>query len=925
MGSHVASARKTIMTRPTTLLGFVSLLLSTAAASAAPYSFSNIMDSTVPGAYFGFRDAALNGNKVAYLATFTQSGFGNIDSIFTSTGGPRTKVVQELTNAPPANGYAIPGLFSSIGRPSISGSTLVFPAHVSGLFQGIEADAIFSPGALAVGTQYFGSYPYQYSYKSVADPRISDDVLAFRASLTSSSVPDSLYTKYGGRIVGVGDTAPPGGTFSAIDADYGSSADKVAFRGTYGTQEGIFTGQSGVPLTTIAKKGDAAPIGGTFQTLLDPAISGNNVAFVGTSASGTGIFTGSGGGLSTVVKTGDVTPDGAAISNVSIPAIGGSVVAFRADYSGGSGIYTKSGGELSKVIQTGDPLFGSTVTSFAFSDLGLDSGGSGYLAFTYGLANGRSGVAMAYTGPAPPTIYRIDGAQIPDSAGLVIVPDVDLSNRNLTLANLAGADLGGADAHSADLTNANLNNAFLGSANLSNANLTGATLVATQLGTANFSGVNLRGANISRVVSVSYCSGNDPFCVPTINSSNGGITPTQLYQTANYQAHDLTDIRLPNNDLTSANLTNQNLTRTEFTGTWLASASFSGATIQGAKFGRYTIIAGCEGKPAIDSCRTATNIIGTGISAAQLALTASYASHDLTGVDFSGNNLSDANLTGQNLAGASFLGADLGNASLSSANISNVNFRSTTLTGANLSGADARGADMTNAVLTGAVLTNLIQPNGHVNGLDLGPGQTLLVRDYDGDPIRDPVLAPIRITVDQHFAMSAGGNLRIEFEGDAWDSTISFAPGIAVARGGTLELTFAPDVNLATQIGRTINLFNWMGVAPTGAFAVSSPYTWNLSGLYTTGDVVLTGVPPLAMGDFNNDGIIDAADYVVWRKTNGTQDAYNVWLTHFGTSLGNGAYASGTTGVFTVPEPAALFLLLLGAAIVPYWRRRIAR
>ena len=30
---------------------------------------------------------------------------------------------------------------------------------------------------------------------------------------------------------------------------------------------------------------------------------------------------------------------------------------------------------------------------------------------------------------------------------------------------------------------------------------------------------------------------------------------------------------------------------------------------------------------------------------------------------------------------------------------------------------------------------------------------------------------------------------------------------------------------------------------PTGAFAVSSPYTWNLSNLYTTGEVTLTAVP----------------------------------------------------------------------------------
>ena len=91
--------------------------------------------------------------------------------------------------------------------------------------------------------------------------------------------------------------------------------------------------------------------------------------------------------------------------------------------------------------------------------------------------------------------------------------------------------------------------------------------------------------------------------------------------------------------------------------------------------------------------------------------------------------------------------------------------------------------------------------------------------------------------------MGPGGTLRMVFEADAWDSTISFAPGIPVTLGGTLELTFADDVNLASQVGRTFDLFDWTGVNPTGAFAVSSPYAWDLSNLYTTGEVTLTAVP----------------------------------------------------------------------------------
>ena len=33
-------------------------------------------------------------------------------------------------------------------------------------------------------------------------------------------------------------------------------------------------------------------------------------------------------------------------------------------------------------------------------------------------------------------------------------------------------------------------------------------------------------------------------------------------------------------------------------------------------------------------------------------------------------------------------------------------------------------------------------------------------------------------------------------------------------------------------------------------------------------------------GDFNDDGRIDAADYVVWRKNGGTPQAYNTWRAH---------------------------------------------
>ncbi|HEX2477602.1 MAG TPA: hypothetical protein VHK01_22790, partial [Lacipirellulaceae bacterium] len=70
-------------------------------------------------------------------------------------------------------------------------------------------------------------------------------------------------------------------------------------------------------------------------------------------------------------------------------------------------------------------------------------------------------------------------------------------------------------------------------------------------------------------------------------------------------------------------------------------------------------------------------------------------------------------------------------------------------------------------------------------------------------------------------------------------------------------------------------------------------------------------------GDYNNDGVVDAADYVVWRKndTNG-QQGYDDWRTNFGSTgagLGSGAAA--------VPEPAAIALALTSMIALGMARR----
>lgn len=59
-------------------------------------------------------------------------------------------------------------------------------------------------------------------------------------------------------------------------------------------------------------------------------------------------------------------------------------------------------------------------------------------------------------------------------------------------------------------------------------------------------------------------------------------------------------------------------------------------------------------------------------------------------------------------------------------------------------------------------------------------------------------------------------------------------------------------------------------------------------------------------GDYNNDGKVDAADYVVWRNNPsafGGTSGYNTWRTHFG------ATASIGSSFAAIPEPSVLFFL----------------
>jgi hypothetical protein len=85
---------------------------------------------------------------------------------------------------------------------------------------------------------------------------------------------------------------------------------------------------------------------------------------------------------------------------------------------------------------------------------------------------------------------------------------------------------------------------------------------------------------------------------------------------------------------------------------------------------------------------------------------------------------------------------------------------------------------------------------------------------------------------------------------------------------------------------------------------------------------------PMLAGDYNDDGIVNAADYTVWRDnlnssvtlpndtTPGsvTQADYNTWASNYGAG-------SASTSV-TIPEPAACVTVMLGSLAMLCRRNR---
>jgi hypothetical protein len=129
-----------------------------------------------------------------------------------------------------------------------------------------------------------------------------------------------------------------------------------------------------------------------------------------------------------------------------------------------------------------------------------------------------------------------------------------------------------------------------------------------------------------------------------------------------------------------------------------------------------------------------------------------------------------------------------------------------------------------------------------------------------------------------------------------------------------------PTTHDLSELGSTSSILLAQGGEVDLGLAWSTAGSQDLTFAYqTTAGTLLPGTVSFGQkaiiglaGDYNSNGIVDAADYVVWRKSNinGPQ-GYADWRANFGKTLA-GSGSSALASAAAVPEPAAWFLAVIG-------------
>jgi hypothetical protein len=186
-------------------------------------------------------------------------------------------------------------------------------------------------------------------------------------------------------------------------------------------------------------------------------------------------------------------------------------------------------------------------------------------------------------------------------------------------------------------------------------------------------------------------------------------------------------------------------------------------------------------------------------------------------------------------------------------------------------------------------------------------------------------------------AITGFDNFSLGIAGDdvAFEASYSGGNGIFVGNGGPLTTIVKTGDALFGQTLTSLNLSRFGLDEVSGNLA----FTYTLNNGVSGVAMAIPVAEPELPGDYNRDGVVDNADYILWRKTFGSPVAYGegadgningmidngdygVWETNFG---GTTAGSGGSTNFGNVPEPSGGLPITIGLFVAGFASRRALR
>jgi hypothetical protein len=250
----------------------------------------------------------------------------------------------------------------------------------------------------------------------------------------------------------------------------------------------------------------------------------------------------------------------------------------------------------------------------------------------------------------------------------------------------------------------------------------------------------------------------------------------------------------------------------------------------------------------------------------------------------------------------------------------------------------------------GAVAWNAVQgnPNGTIKTTGSGASNNLDYQTREGSILTkavslegygSPVVEyDVKVSQDGPPAASGTGNGNL-LEASPEDKLVVYYSLDGTDGPWTVAEVLSENLNQlpASWAHRAIDLSNVAGAANNADFAVR--FAWQFNTSIDCGwldNVLISGVSIARLGDYNRNGVVDAADYVVWRDTFGQSGAnlaadgnrngqvdpgdYEVWRVHFGQIVDTGNATGANAAVL---EPTTMGMLIVTAAAVSTRRCRI--